>query len=1144
MAAKRPRRVGTREGLLAGERLKRQKLATEEDWDTGPWGWVGTEVTDASLIGEEHRLATCGMSKRSAHPFCANKYRRKAQDKAGEPGPVVHGELADDVIVISDDESPSCSKRACAKNPNCLNYLGQEKWEDEEGALKAYMAAANLGSDPRLENRNPAIPVGLRNLGATCYANAYIQVWFQDIPFRNGVYQCQPSQDKDHSFEESPIFQLQATFAALQESKTKVFNPVKLVESLKLRTNEQQDAQEFSKLFMSHLDTEFQKQSDPNLKHLLSQQFQGKQAYATTCMRCGNRSENESDFLEIEVNLENNSSLESRIQAVLEPETLSGDNKYRCPRCDSLEDATRQLVLRKLPPVLHFSLLRFVFDVATLERKKSKHMIKFPTTLDMGQFMGPDAGECVYELQGILVHKGPSAYHGHYEALVLDHAHEEWFRFNDEVVTKMDPRASETMSVDSEQSKPNKPRAGVAAKKRRRVEDSDDEARAPSAQDPQALSSKDAYMLVYTRRGSTHKGAKAITPPQRAHEAVSQLNAAHEDACNTFHDNFDAATDAFRRVRQMMMDFYRSWTVSSNDETCIVISQQALKTFISLPFSKLPEPDVEDSRGVLVVPESSPMRVEVSNSDIFCLHNCLDPHKASDMKRISYQAYREISSERAFRPVAYPKQVCARCVRKTFTEKLYRREHPEHVAQFEAVVDDKEYGPTFWISKAWLKDWKQAKPKMHEMGEIDPAPDSDPFRSHVYCEHGGLVNNITSRLRISQKAYALLQSLFPEWQTLSDEYSQCEVCDMAVQLSKNDSREMRKRAEDEKAKLKHMSENAHNGNTALLEDVPCALIPAAFVRAWKLWILRPAGHTRPERLDNSPFICEHGLLVLDPNAGDLDKAVCNLVRMHDWRLLETLYDAGPLIQIENRTSNIDYDWAPRLRFVHEPAVCEGCRIKRKSDYDVTEITVRILDREEPDPNPSSAATAVAALPPRRTPLLDGQTSIVTYRSRNANGGPQRQSQRLRSLAKRKELRLGISKDMSVKDLKLLLQDELSVPTICQRIFYKGHELLDNSATAASLEILVDDVLDFREVKEDEELLEDSDVEVASRKREADGGGFGGTLLGGDAMSDYSVMEDTATERSSSPVDTSISCPACTFKNPAGASTCEICDTRI
>jgi hypothetical protein len=80
------------------------------------------------------------------------------------------------------------------------------------------------------------------------------------------------------------------TFAALQESTRNVFNPTKLVESLRLRTSEQQDAQEFvpcymlmqnilptalarfSKLFMSHLDLEFQKQSIPSLRSLIANQ--------------------------------------------------------------------------------------------------------------------------------------------------------------------------------------------------------------------------------------------------------------------------------------------------------------------------------------------------------------------------------------------------------------------------------------------------------------------------------------------------------------------------------------------------------------------------------------------------------------------------------------------------------------------------------------------------------------------------------------------------------------------------------------------------------------------------------------------------------------------------------------------------------
>lgn len=70
------------------------------------------------------------------------------------------------------------------------------------------------------------------------------KVWFQDLAFRSGVYQCQPSIEGQQKFEDSPIFQLQVTFAALQESRQSSFNPIKLVESLQLRASEQQDAQE------------------------------------------------------------------------------------------------------------------------------------------------------------------------------------------------------------------------------------------------------------------------------------------------------------------------------------------------------------------------------------------------------------------------------------------------------------------------------------------------------------------------------------------------------------------------------------------------------------------------------------------------------------------------------------------------------------------------------------------------------------------------------------------------------------------------------------------------------------------------------------------------------------------------------------
>jgi ubiquitin carboxyl-terminal hydrolase 48 len=237
----------------------------------------------------------------------------------------------------------------------------------------------------------------------------------------------------------------------------------------------------FSKLFMTHLDAEFKKQNSESLKTLITNQvmfpalpyciwltfpkFQGTQVYGTICQSCQYRSETRSEFLELEVSFKvstyrnfnyyyspksckNNAKLEDCISTSLLPETLSGENqwglipqvrtllyslseiRYLCSGCRSLQNATRYTELRKFPPVLHFSLMRFVYDLNTMERKKSKHSISFPLSLDMNRFLGsPEdrrhatsttCDDNIYELRGILLHKGASAYHGHYEAQVYD----------------------------------------------------------------------------------------------------------------------------------------------------------------------------------------------------------------------------------------------------------------------------------------------------------------------------------------------------------------------------------------------------------------------------------------------------------------------------------------------------------------------------------------------------------------------------------------------------------------------------------------------------------------------------------------------------------------------------------------------------
>lgn len=130
--------------------------------------------------------------------------------------------------------------------------------------------------------------------------------------------------------------------------------------------------------------------------------------------------------------------------------------------------------------------------------------------------------------------------------------------------------------------------------------------------------------------------------------------------------------------------------------------------------------------------------------------------------------------------------------------------------------------------------------------------------------------------------------MFPNWKPPSTSAEPCPVCEAQMHISREDRREYRKQAEEEKGRLKHMHDNALNGNTALLEDVPCAIVPSQFVRSWRQWTMRPSELARPEGPDNSQFICEHGLLAFDPNiSGDLDSSM-TIVKKSDWFALEEL----------------------------------------------------------------------------------------------------------------------------------------------------------------------------------------------------------------------------------------------------------------
>ncbi|KAJ6597092.1 cysteine proteinase [Mycena vulgaris] len=1124
-------------GLAAGEPLKRTAHAVV----SSSWGWVASEATDTSAITAEHLSMTCGLSKRNTHPFCRNKY---AKLPARKPRTHSRGEIEDDIIVISsdDEEDLNCTKKLCKNNPNCLNYLGQKKWEDEDDARELFMKVVNLGSNPAQDARDEDLPVGLKNLGATCYANASLQVWFRDMAFRSGVYNCQATEESADKFKDSPTFQLQVTFAALQESTQSVFNPTKLVESLELRTTEQQDAQEFSKLFMSHLDAEFKKQSNPALQSLITDQFQGKQVYGTICSNCGSVSARDTDFLEIEINFKNNAKLEDSITDLLQEERLSGDNQYLCSTCDSLQDATRYTELAALPPVLHFSLLRFVYDVSTMERRKSKHTISFPTTIDMTHFLGNAVDRKsastrksegnIYELRGVLLHKGKSAYHGHYEAQVFDADKHSWFQFNDEIVTKIkqlgdkgkrpavdDDKSSGRQSVidveaeedDHAQTSHARSKQRENARKRRRVEDSEDEnssTQAGSSRDgvstaPESesrISSKDAYMLIYARKEPCVASQGVPVPPPRALAVVNALNTAHDKACESYAEKEKKADAHFAETRRKVLDIYRSWSVSPNEKNYVIASQQVLESWI-------------DKHAILSAlrPDARDTPTAISIKDVLCSHNLYDHSKAPNMKRITLDAYDKIVSEThcVFSPNLTSADICRACVEKAFSEQLYQKQHPLLTAEFESICNvDVELG-SYWISKPWVKDWKLKSPKMHTCAEGDPPPDSGEYMSHVRCEHGGLCLSSTNRVRISIQAFNLLRSLFPSLKPMSGDMEPCLLCDGLRAMGNDDRLELRRRAEDEKAKLKHMYENALNGNISLLSDVPCALVPVVFVRAWRQWLGQPTEVIRPERIDNMNFICEHELLAFDPNCPTDMEGSLVVIQRSDWDELQRLYSGGPLIAVQKSNDS---------QYTHEVAICTGCRQERKTNWVTTEITIRM--------GKSSGSSKL-----RDSASSRNHSEPVTYMS------GARQSKRLR-LSKEAGVRtkLKVHKSMTVKEIKIELQKELKIPTICQRLFHRGHELDDNTATVASLQIYANDIIDL---KEENEIHEISDSEDTPKSKRRDEGGFGGTLLGR-----TEGRSSSPPKPASLPPPTEKACGICTFSQSLSALACEMCNNTV
>eukprot|EP01059_Diplonema_ambulator_P036900 TRINITY_DN9494_c0_g1_i1.p1 TRINITY_DN9494_c0_g1~~TRINITY_DN9494_c0_g1_i1.p1 ORF type:complete len:1187 (+),score=246.33 TRINITY_DN9494_c0_g1_i1:78-3638(+) len=323
--------------------------------------------------------------------------------------------------------------------------------------------------------------VGLRNQGATCYLNSFLQTLYHLAAFRSATYRLPsnlkgvPSPNSGHAkgLRSNIAYQLAKLFYKMQ-THPEPPRTTELTESFgwtKAEAFEQHDIQELARILLDNLETKMKGTVDENtIRHL----FMGKVRKYVKCRNREYTSSRIDTFYDLQLQVKGCKYLINSLEHELKEEELVGENKYHCideeKGIDSKEDADMGIEFLVLPPVLVLHLRRFEYDITTYQYEKVNDYYEFPEYLDMGPHLRkvsgrlppstseqiPVVSSCAedewdtalsacpnqeYKLYSVLVHSG-FMHGGHYHAYIDPGDGKAWYRFNDSIVSRVSKEAA------------------------------------------------------------------------------------------------------------------------------------------------------------------------------------------------------------------------------------------------------------------------------------------------------------------------------------------------------------------------------------------------------------------------------------------------------------------------------------------------------------------------------------------------------------------------------------------------------------------------------------------------------------------------------------------------------------------------------
>lgn len=350
----------------------------------------------------------------------------------------------------------------------------------------------DIGSDQFPPNEHY---FGLVNFGNTCYSNSVLQALYFCRPFREKVLEYKA---KNRRTKETLLSCLADLFYSIATQKKKVGSiaPKKFIARLRKEKEEfdnymQQDAHEFLNFLINHINEIILAErnqaktagasgtaggkgggaaaaangipangngtvngldgiggcntgnggsgtnggnTEPTWVHEI---FQGILTSETRCLNCETVSSKDENFFDLQVDVDQNTSITHCLRCFSNTETLCSDNKFKCDNCCSYQEAQKRMRVKKLPMILALHLKRFKYMEQYNRHIKVSHRVVFPLELRLfntsDDAVNPDR---LYDLMAVVIHCGSGPNRGHYISIVKSHGF--WLLFDDDMVDKIE----------------------------------------------------------------------------------------------------------------------------------------------------------------------------------------------------------------------------------------------------------------------------------------------------------------------------------------------------------------------------------------------------------------------------------------------------------------------------------------------------------------------------------------------------------------------------------------------------------------------------------------------------------------------------------------------------------------------------------